>query len=467
VAISLHGGKQIEQLWAELAIQHDGKDRWYLEALGIGASGQEDACYAAWTKRGGNPHSPAGREIVWRLRSAQCAQPLAAIMEDPSTPESEKPRFMRAFDFLPKSEEKQSALIQVATGSKAPVALARHALFQLQNTDAADSPKIRSTVERMMDQSAGSIEFVKLASAFGLGNRSVQLFEMLGKISGTEEAEVALKLLEKSPEGAALLKNAFSGPQAVSLVEMLASTPSASGSPGKTRLAQLMKSGSQEVRVAAVRALARTQAGAEKLIELSRSKQLPEDLRPTAQQALALVQFNDRDNKLRKQIEENFPAPAGSSSGGFPSIAELLKKKGDSERGRAVFARLESSCTTCHKIGASGADFGPNLSEVGTKLGRDALYDAILNPNNGISMGFETYAFKTSNGASNVGILRSETDEEITVALPGGGLQRLNKRDVKGREKLPHSMMPTGLGQILGEQNLVDLVEYLSTCKAK
>jgi putative heme-binding domain-containing protein len=82
-------------------------------------------------------------------------------------------------------------------------------------------------------------------------------------------------------------------------------------------------------------------------------------------------------------------------------------------------------------------------------------------------MGFETQLFKTQNGNASVGILRSETDQEITVALPGGSVQRIPKKEVKSREKLPHSMMPAGLGQMLGEQNLVDLVEYLTTCRAK
>ena len=40
-------------LWAELAAQYDGKDRWYLEALGIGAQGNEDACFKAWKKKVG------------------------------------------------------------------------------------------------------------------------------------------------------------------------------------------------------------------------------------------------------------------------------------------------------------------------------------------------------------------------------------------------------------------------------
>ena len=49
-AIALHHNKSPEaaELWATLATRHDGKDRWYLEALGIGADKQWDKFFAAY-----------------------------------------------------------------------------------------------------------------------------------------------------------------------------------------------------------------------------------------------------------------------------------------------------------------------------------------------------------------------------------------------------------------------------------
>ena len=48
-------------LWADLAAQHDGKDRWYLEALGIAADRQWDRYFGAWLDRVGNGWNTAGR----------------------------------------------------------------------------------------------------------------------------------------------------------------------------------------------------------------------------------------------------------------------------------------------------------------------------------------------------------------------------------------------------------------------
>ncbi|QDU98733.1 PVC-type heme-binding CxxCH protein [Lignipirellula cremea] len=101
LAIALRGNDDsaMPGLWAELAQQHDGKDRWYLEALGIGAEGQWDACLAAWLKATGDKwDTPAGRDIIWRSRSEQTPAYLAKIIK--SQPEAEQSRYFRAFDYF-------------------------------------------------------------------------------------------------------------------------------------------------------------------------------------------------------------------------------------------------------------------------------------------------------------------------------------------------------------------------------
>jgi len=66
-----------------------------------------------------------------------------------------------------------------------------------------------------------------------------------------------------------------------------------------------------------------------------------------------------------------------------------------------------------------------------------------------------------------MGIVRSETNEEVVLGLPGGATQKFAKNDIKSREKLATSMMPSGLSQALTQEDLVNLVEYLSTLKKK
>lgn len=103
------------ELWAELAQQHNGKDRWYLEALGIGSHGREDRFFSAWLERVGDDwNNKAGRDIVWRSRSQKTPALLAQLIKDASLPKSEKLRYFRAMDFL-EGPEKEAALIDLLT----------------------------------------------------------------------------------------------------------------------------------------------------------------------------------------------------------------------------------------------------------------------------------------------------------------------------------------------------------------
>lgn len=111
-AIALRHNKASEapELWAQLAAQHDGKDRWYLEALGISADGQWDRYLAAWRKSVGDKwNTAAGRDVIWRSRAKETPALLAKIIQDEKTPAESQPRYFRAFDFLT-GPEKDAAL---------------------------------------------------------------------------------------------------------------------------------------------------------------------------------------------------------------------------------------------------------------------------------------------------------------------------------------------------------------------
>ncbi len=116
-ALSLFMDKSAEapELWAELAQQYTTDDRWYLEALGIGARGQDDRFFDAWLQKvGDNWNTPAGRDILWRSRSSKAPGMIVKIIQDKNTSQEDKDRFMRALDFI-KGPEKDAALVQLLT----------------------------------------------------------------------------------------------------------------------------------------------------------------------------------------------------------------------------------------------------------------------------------------------------------------------------------------------------------------
>ncbi|TWT56200.1 PVC-type heme-binding CxxCH protein [Allorhodopirellula solitaria] len=103
LAISLRrsDSPRAAKVWATLAKQYDGSDRWYLEALGIGAgNGHAEAYFDAWLELvDGDWNTSGGREIVWRSRAPKAAALLVKILQDPDTPVEQHDHFMRAFDF--------------------------------------------------------------------------------------------------------------------------------------------------------------------------------------------------------------------------------------------------------------------------------------------------------------------------------------------------------------------------------
>ena len=113
IALRHNPSAEAPRLWATLAQQHDGKDRWYLEALGIAADKQEDKFFAAWlSATGAQWNTPAGRDIIWRSRSSKSPALLVKIITDKSTPATDKPHYMRALDFV-KGPEKEAALVEL------------------------------------------------------------------------------------------------------------------------------------------------------------------------------------------------------------------------------------------------------------------------------------------------------------------------------------------------------------------
>ena len=54
--------------------------------------------------------------------------------------------------------------------------------------------------------------------------------------------------------------------------------------------------------------------------------------------------------------------------------------------GRKVyFSKEGANCGLCHAIEGTQTKGGPSLASIGSKLGKEALLDAILNPSSGIA----------------------------------------------------------------------------------
>lgn len=83
IALRHNKSSEAADLWATLADQYDGKDRWYLEALGIGADKQWDSFFQAYLQKNNNPMlNPEGKDIIWRACTEMALPFLAKLASD-------------------------------------------------------------------------------------------------------------------------------------------------------------------------------------------------------------------------------------------------------------------------------------------------------------------------------------------------------------------------------------------------
>jgi putative heme-binding domain-containing protein len=449
------GTNQAADLWSTMALQYDGKDRWYLEALGIGASSNWDLYFDTWKKRVGKDwNSESGKDIVWRSRSKSAIPLLAELIK--SSDETEMLRYFRAFDFHT-DRSKQLVLAQIAIGSKDS-----KVLFALKHIDASKfkiTPALIATLNKVLDQNEGTLEFVELASAFKLHNRVQDLLALCiqqpDSAAGKEAANLLLNWNRTDLFEKVFYSNDREKSQA--LIKVLASQMWNEKTMKVMEKVMLDSTKDIEIRKQSVRTFCGPWGAEDFLLALAKDKKIPEDLQTTA---AGVFQTAYRSN-IREDGAKYLKLPGSKEGTPLPSITVLVEKKGNASHGKTVFQNL---CSNCHQVNKEGVNFGPGLSEIGDKLSKDALFSSILYPDQGISFGYEAYTIKLKDGSTAFGRIVSETADKLDLQYIGTQ-QTISKTDIVAKTKLETSLMPGNLQSSMSEEDLVDLVSYLETLK--
>jgi len=338
--------------------------------------------------------------------------------------------------------------------------IAVEALSRLKGMDLESNPALKAAVLKVLDQVRGKPQFVEIVRDFQIKGQGRELMELAIRSPDDSAGVEAMRLvlLENDPE---CLKSGLASTNAPNLVKVLGNTGDKEIVP---LLLPIVVDPAREaaLRKSAVRGLARVENGAAALLDLAQEQKLPDDLKLTASSELNNVRWVP----IKARAAELLPLPQGKNAEPLPAISELAKLKGDPARGAEVFRRETVGCNKCHQVNGEGIDFGPNLSEIGGKLGKDALYESILDPSAGISFGYEAWQVELKNGGEAFGLIVSETAEELVMKTVGGIVTRYRKADIVSRQKQKLSIMPAGLQQTMTKEEIVDLVEYLATLKA-
>jgi len=337
------------------------------------------------------------------------------------------------------------------------LAIAVDALTRLEGVDLSKNPALQERVLKVLEKTRGTPGFVRLVKHFNLPGQELGLLEVAAAQPKEENAIEALRLVLASSQSTAI-KTALdkNDAKSVALAEALGNTGHRNSA---SFLRPLLSSStaSPELRRQAVQSLAKTLEGAKELAALVKGNKLPGELRNLALTELTQVRWED----IRNEAIQLW----GQTVVTLPPVGELLKRRGDPVNGQKVFQRASPGCNNCHVVQGQGTELGPNLSEIGSKLAKEALYQSILEPSAGISFGFEAFTLSLKDGEEAYGLIASETADEIAVKSVGGIITRHKKSNVASRQKSTLSIMPAGLEAGMTAQELVDLVEYLSELK--
>ncbi len=139
--------------------------------------------------------------------------------------------------------------------------------------------------------------------------------------------------------------------------------------------------------------------------------------------------------------------------------------KAKAEEGKEPY---EKECSSCHRFGATGTDFGPDLTTINRRFKKKDILEAILWPSRTISDQYHSVIVETKDGDLINCLILSEDAQKLTVKT--ADIERpieIAKTQIKDRRVSKTSIMPEGLldGYSMGQ--ISNLIAYLQAGPAK
>lgn len=335
------------------------------------------------------------------------------------------------------------------------------ALRRLPSVSLDDRPEQKAAVLRHLERIAGTQQYIDVAKQLKVFSQTEQLIQMAGRVPFDSLAVDAARLLVQQKQFEALEK-ALGQESIEHAVSTATSLGYVAHSKVQSMLADTCSSDSSnlQLRIAAAKGLGRNPAGQRVLLELVKSEKMAEELKFVVTDSL----LGSNDKNVRQAAAKLLKPVAASNSESLPPISQLAKRRGDRKHGLEVF-NTAGTCAKCHKVNGAGKEVGPDLSEIGDKLSREDMYVAILNPNAAVSHNYETYSLLDADGRVLSGLLINQTDESVTIRNSEGVDTTVAAEDVEQLQKKTVSLMPADLQKTMSVQDLVDLVDYLTTLR--
>jgi putative heme-binding domain-containing protein len=381
---------------------------------------------------------------------------------------SDVSRIFRSLDFEEKSIASSICMALLEdVGAKGPNTVLSslvitESLSRLGATEAADT-NVKKILDKSLNDSVGTSTFTQLVKRFQITDRYPELL-LLSQEHGQEQigVESISALLELKQWD--LIGNALRGDDSAAAI----ATADALGNSQNGTISGLLlpvvtnADVNIDVRRAAVKAASKAGNAAMELVKLVDEKTLD----PELEQSVAAALHGSPHRNAREAAQRLFPLPPSKDNMPTPPISELAKLKGDVANGRMVFFST-GTCHKCHVVDGMGREIGPNLTEIGSKLSREAMFESVLYPSAGISHNFELWTVVKTDGTTLNGLLVSNTDAEVSIKGDDALVRAIPKSEVEELVKQKISLMPADLQKTMTTQELSDVVDYMQILKKK
>ncbi|MEQ9409625.1 MAG: NPCBM/NEW2 domain-containing protein [Fuerstiella sp.] len=464
------------ELWGQLAVRLPSHDRWYLEALGIAADKAWDECMAGYAKAALNSRDrlmETAAALTWRSRGSQSARNIArhiiAFASAGQTPNGNQHllTFFRALDFQPKDQVAAAVKqllsqesLQSFSEETAPIVIAE-SLQRLGSSDFSDNPDAQAALDTALTALRNTPQFIQLVERFQLKDRYAELLSMAQSHPDEQLGVEAVRALLRNKQWDLLTAALTDKDQQAAIATAVAMGNSLDNSITGPLLAVVRQTSTPiNVRREAVRAASRVNGGATRLAKMVEDKSLDPELTQTVAAALHAAP----SRSTREIASRLFPLPPVKEGEPLPPLNELVGMKGDAKNGRVIF-NTTGTCHKCHIVNRIGRDMGPDLSEIGSKLSRQAMFESIIYPSAGISHNYEAYTLVLVSGTTITGLITSETDDSISIKADDALVRTFSRDEIDEKVKQKISLMPSDLQKVMTVQDMVDVVEYLQTLK--
>jgi putative membrane-bound dehydrogenase-like protein len=152
-------------------------------------------------------------------------------------------------------------------------------------------------------------------------------------------------------------------------------------------------------------------------------------------------------------------ASSGADTAGWKQrLAAVDWTVGEAQAGRQVF-----ELRSCHRCHQQSGHLGPELKGAMTRLSREDLFTAIIDPNQEVSPTYLTTLIATNSGQMYHGLVVYESPESTLLQTGPDTTVRITNTETESQRKSPQSLMPSGLLDPLSDRQLADLYAYLKS----